>query len=242
MPSKPTVFIVDGNAQDRAAVCDLARQMDLPCTGYGLGKEFLKAYEHSWPGCLIMEVRIPDIGGLHIQCQLAREGATLPVIFLTAHANATTAVQAMRAGALQFFEKPLNEHDMWDAIQEAIALDQHLRKIRSEQEKQRELLDCLSVKERRILQLVLEGNSNKETAKTMEVCVRTVELRRASLMKKLGVQSWPDLLQLLGTGNLEEPPLNGFLQNVWRDVGSFGQDPGQVIHLVRRYNGRKPML
>ena len=110
MRDKATVFVVDNDAQDRAAVSSVVQQMKLRCLEYDLGQEFLDAYDPSWPGCLVVEVRIPDLGGLQVQRRLAERKATLPVIFLTAHGSASTAVRAMRAGALQFFEKPFHEH------------------------------------------------------------------------------------------------------------------------------------
>lgn len=195
---KSTVFVVDNDPQDRAAVGDLVRQMKLRCLEYDLGQEFLDAYDPSWPGCLVVEVRLPDLGGLQIQRNLAERKATLPIIFLTAHANASAAVQAMRAGALQFFEKPFREHELWEAIQEAIALDLEIRREWEVEQELEERMAALTPKEVDVLEKIVDGKSNRAIAGELDVCVRTVELRRASLMNKLEVGSLMELLQLVG--------------------------------------------
>jgi len=201
MRTKPTVFVVDSDAENRAAVRALVDQMDVRCEEYDSGQKFLESYDLSEPGCVVVEVRIPDVGGLQIQSRLAQQEATLPVIFLTAHADAPTAVRAMRSGALHFLEKPFREHELWEAIQEAIVWNQELRQERIQREKRQDLLARLTPKERQVLEKIVEGKPNRLISEELGVCVRTVELRRASLMGKLQVESLTELLQLVGTGS-----------------------------------------
>lgn len=239
MQTESTVFVVDKDARNRVAVSDLAGQMNLRCLGYESGRAFLDAYDNSLVGCLVMEVRIPDMGGLQIQQHLAQEAATLPVIFLTAHADAATAVRAMRAGALQFFEKPFHESDLWDAIQEAIALDRELRRERAAQLQRQELLERLTSKERDVLEMVIEGKSSKAASEQLGVCVRTVELRRSSLMKKLEVSSLTDLLRLIGSGNGWNLQTGNGGEGPSASLQRFLQrSPGMTAIPAGRYNGR----
>jgi len=209
MRTKPTVFVVDADAQSRGAVSDLVSQMSVRCMEYDSGQEFLDSYDPSQPGCLVVEVRIPDVGGLQIQDRLAQEGATTPVIFLTAHADAPTAVRAMRSGALQFLEKPFRDHELWEAVQEAMALDQELRQERQVLKQQRELIGRLTPKERQVLLRIIDGKPNRVICQEMDVCLRTVELRRASLMNKLQVESFTELLRLVGPTFYEQSRASG---------------------------------
>lgn len=195
---KTTVFVVDHDAQDRAATSEVVRQMKLGCLEYDLGQKFLDAYDPSWPGCLVVEVRLPDVGGLQIQRSLSERDATLPVIFLTAHADASIAVRAMRAGALQFLEKPFREHELWEAIQEAVAVDLETRREWALEQELTERMANLTTKELDVLERIVEGDSNRTIAEELNVCMRTVELRRSSLMNKLEVESLTELLQLVG--------------------------------------------
>ncbi|NQU26354.1 MAG: response regulator transcription factor [Candidatus Nealsonbacteria bacterium] len=230
--------MVDSNAEDRAVVAKLAEQMSLSCKEYKSGQDFLAEYEQSWPGCLVVEVRIPDVGGLQIQHALARDGAPLPVVFLTGYADAPTAVRAMRAGAVQFLEKPSNDHTLWDAIQEAIALDAQLRREHAEHQEREEVLGRLTEKEYQVLELVLDGKSSQRIAKELDVCVRTVEIRRSSMMKKLEVRSVPELLKFAATvirGNLGNEE---YLQSPWHDGSPLLRPHREpVAGIARRGNG-----
>ncbi len=208
METQPTVFVVDDDRSARRAVCDLAQRMRLPSAEYGLGEEFLSAYQLWQPGCTILEVRIPDISGLQIQSRLSAAGATIPVIFLTGYPQVSTAVRAMRGGALHYLEKPLREDDLWDAIQEAIAVDAERRHLRHRQQQLADRFAKLTIKEEHVLEKLLEGKSPRAIAKELALSVRTIELRRARLMKKLEIGSTIELVNLVaairnghGSGN-----------------------------------------
>src|SRR3989304_467910 len=149
-----TVFVVDSDALARNMVCDLARNMRLRYEAYASGRAFLEAYDRSRPGCLVSEVRIPDVSGLQIQRQLAIEGNPLPVIFLSAHATVAVVVRAMQGGAVHFLEKPPCEQELWEAIQEAIRVDVRGRVALLEKQRLKEKIGLLTGKEREGLELL----------------------------------------------------------------------------------------
>ena len=185
MNSEPTVFVVDADGAIRDAVRTLVHTMNLQCEGYASGREFLEEYGPDRAGCLVLEIRIPDINGVQIQERLAAEEASLPIIFLTNQATVSIAVRAMRCGAVHVIEKPFREHELWDAIQEAIELDRSQRESARHRQALQERMEQLSEKERELLKLVAEGKAKEAMAEELGVCVRTVELRRTQLMRKL---------------------------------------------------------
>lgn len=194
--NEPLVFVVDEDASTRRDVSTLVDTMHLECKTYGSGQEFLDAYDDSRPGCLVLEVRLAGMGGLQVQQSLSYAGSTLPVIFLTAHADVTVAVRAMRAGALHFLEKPFSEHELWDAVWEGILLSQERQREAIEQNKLQERLANLTAKDEEVLKLLAEGKTNRTIASELHVCLRTVDARRRSLMDKLAVETRPELLRI----------------------------------------------
>jgi FixJ family two-component response regulator len=194
MKSQAAVFVVDPDGPTRDAVCNLVALMNLRCRPYALGHEFLEAYSSAQAACLVSEVRIPDLNGFEIQKRLAARGSVTPIIFLTAQATVSIAVRAMRAGAFHFLEKPFREHELWDTIQEAILLDEQRRCVSTERRKLQSRLARLTPEERELLEMIAQGKPKKAIASQMDVCVRTIELRRSQLIKKLGVGSLMELV------------------------------------------------
>lgn len=194
MENTATVFVVDPEKATCDAIRSIAHIMNLRCETFATGEEFLAASLLDEPGCIILEIRLPDINGLEIQQRLIADGATIPIIFLTSQATLSLAVRAMRAGAVHFLEKPLREHELWDTIHEAIALDRQRRQVALEQqESKRRMLD-LTAKERALLSAIADGGSKQEMADQMGICLRTFELRRSQLRKKLGLNSLVELV------------------------------------------------
>ncbi|HIQ21899.1 MAG TPA: response regulator transcription factor, partial [Planctomycetes bacterium] len=161
MTAEPTVFAVDPDGQVCYSIRRLAAMMNLPCETYNSGTQFLDCYDRSRAGCLVLEVKIPDIAGLEMQKRLASEEPSPPVIFLTGHASVSIAVRAMRAGAVHFFEKPLREDELWDAIREAMELDQQRRCAWAQQQELQRRLAQLTPKELRVLELIAEGKTKR---------------------------------------------------------------------------------
>ncbi len=203
MFSEPTVFVVDEDTSARSAVCGVARTLNLACKTFASGLEFLDAYDPATPGCLVTETRMMGISGLQLQRRLLSEGATLPIIFLTAHADVATIVKAMRQGAVHFLEKPFREQELWDAIQEAIHVGEECRQMQVWQQKMEHCLTSLTAKEREVLRLIGQDKANRVIASEMGVCIRTIEIHRVKLMNKLEAKSFPELMQIAGVATDE---------------------------------------
>ena len=193
MANEPTVFVIDADGPTRDAVRNLVHTMNLPCETYTSGREFLDAYAPSRPGCVVLEVRVPDVNGLEIQERLAEQGAVIPLVFVTTESTVSLAVRAMRAGALHFLLKPFREHELWDIIRESVVLDAKRRHAATERAKIDEQLAELTSEERQLVKMIAEGKSKQDIASEVGVCVRTVELRRNRAMAKLGLGSLREL-------------------------------------------------
>lgn len=200
--------MVDADDGSRDAVQSLARTMNLLCETYASGSEFLEDYDPLRPGCLVLEIRIPDVNGVEIQERLAAEGSTLPVIFLTSQATVSIAVRAMRAGAVHVIEKPFREHELWDVILEAVDLDRERRLEAERRQCVRQRLAKLDAKDQSLLGMIAQGLSKEAMASELGVCVRTVELRRNQLMKKLRFKEAVELVKFaLAASNGHSPEM-----------------------------------
>ncbi len=193
---QPTVFIVDDDEQIRRSCEALARHAGLPSEQYSSGHAFLDAYDPARPGCLILDVRMPDMSGLQLQQELIRRGAVIPVIFITGVAEVPEAVEAMQHGAFDFLQKPVSADDLLDRMRRALAFDTATRATLMERRKVQARFDSLTDREREILSLVLEGLSNKEAAARMKLSARTVEIHRASLLRKVGARNTAHLVRI----------------------------------------------
>ena len=156
-------------------------------------------YRAHMPGCLLLDVRMPVQDGLALFEQLHQEGKLLPVIFITAHADVTTAVAAMKTGAIEFLEKPFDRHTLVDRIQKALALDAKWRQQDADFIALQQRIGRLTDRDRETLELLLAGESNKMIAAKLFLTERAVEMRRASLMRRLQVNSLAELIDLTVT-------------------------------------------
>jgi len=181
--------VIDPDERVRAAVQQLALAMNLACETYASGRDFFAADGGSLPGCLVSEVKMPDMSGLQIQRRLAASGPRLPIIFLTAHDDLSLAVTLMRGGASHYLLKPFRPLDVINAIQEAIAQDRSRRRAAERRRRVLEGVAGLTAKERDILRLIAKGMTNHAMSTHLAVSLRTVELRRASLSTKLNLPS-----------------------------------------------------
>ncbi|MCX7427624.1 MAG: response regulator [Planctomycetia bacterium] len=209
MESKPTVYAVDNDHSTTTFIRNLAEKMNLECRTHSSGLEFLDTFDRGGHGCLILALRIADISGPQIQRRLINRGIPLPVIFVTAHATVPVIVRVMRDGALAVLEKPIVEQELWDAIQEAIRLDRRRQREKQCAEQLKTRFAAVTGKEHVVMDLLLEGNRNPEIAESLRLSIRTVELRRNRLMKKLQVRSLVELAQIaVATGNGFAAPAN----------------------------------
>jgi FixJ family two-component response regulator len=198
----PTVFIVDDDPAVRESMTMLMASAGLSARGFASGRDFLDSYDATTPGCLVLDVRMPGMSGIELQEALDGMGATLPIIFLTAYADVPTAVGALRAGAVDFLQKPVEADQLLGRVQDALRLDALERPRRSDAERARQRLDSLTPREREVLHMVLAGLTNKAVAKSLGLSRRTVETHRANIMRKTGATSLPELIRLATSGNV----------------------------------------
>jgi FixJ family two-component response regulator len=195
LSDEPKVFVVDPDPSTALVTKETLEGSNLQCEVFRSGRDFLAAYDDSQPGCLVLELRIPDMSGLQLQHRLSARGSDLPLVFLTADTNVSTAVELMRGGAVHVLEKPARPIELLSAIQEAIDLDQHRRNVKQHHSRLRDLTAALTSKERQVLELIGRGKSIKAIAAELELSVRAIELRRQSLMNKLGAASSSELMR-----------------------------------------------
>jgi RNA polymerase sigma factor (sigma-70 family) len=196
MPTEPTVFIVDDDPSIIKVIAQLVQLVGLNVRCCTSAKEFLDVFEPTGPGCLVLDVRMPGMSGLELQRELAASGRTLPVIVITGHADVRMAVEAMKLGAVEFLEKPFRAQELCDSIQTAVRLDEDNWRRREQRVEAERQIEGLTPAERRVLELVVAGKTNKMIAEELDLSVRAVEDRRARMMKKLGARSRAELADM----------------------------------------------
>jgi FixJ family two-component response regulator len=199
------VFIVDDDESLRAAMSELLEIAGFRTRAYASTGDFLLNPPGDEPGCVLLDVHLPGPSGLDLQAGLQRHGIGLPVIFLTGHADVPTSVRAMKAGAVDFLEKPVNRETLLEAIRRALAFDAAMRAARDEAQLKRARLDALTSREREIFDRIVSGKLNKQIADELGIGLRTVKAYRAQLMIKLGVSSAAELGRLAGPQQLPSP-------------------------------------
>ena len=196
MTSEPTVFIVDDDDAVRRFLTGLIRSIDLKVEAYASAKDFLDAYRPGRPGCLLLDVRMPGMSGLELQRELAQRSIELQVVILTGHGNVPVAVQAMKAGAVDFIEKPFNNELLLDRIQRAVAQSLRSDSEREAHDETLRRLGTLTPRERQVFDLVVAGETNKSIAHGLAISRKTVEIHRAKVMRKMRARSLASLVHM----------------------------------------------
>lgn len=197
VPAKPTVFVVDDDADFRQTLAWLIESAGLSVETLPSGEAFLDAYDPSRPGCLVLDVRMRGMSGLELLERLGGASAPLPVIMMTGYGDFHVAVRALKGGALDIFRKPFDDFEVVERIRQAIASDHEIRAARGHRAMVEERLHLLSPRERAVLELLVAGRSSKEIAQELDTSVRTAESHRASVMRKMGVDSTPKLVRMV---------------------------------------------
>jgi FixJ family two-component response regulator len=206
----PVVYIVDDDADMRESLRWLMKTVGLQAATFPSAADFLRDFVPRGPGCLVVDVRLPGTSGLDLFEELIDRGLSVPVIFITAYADVPMAIRAMKSGAVEFVEKPFNRQTLLEKVQRAIKDDVERRRLLADREATRARFRRLTEKERAVLDLIKAGRPNKAIATSLDITPRAVELRRASLMKKLGVRSLVELLRLTIAHEVDlESPRNG---------------------------------
>ncbi len=193
---KPTVYIVDDDAGIRIAMQALMSSVNLNHEVYASADEFLDKVTEQQPGCLVLDIRMPGLGGLELQEELIKRGNTLPIIFITGHGDVPMAVDAIQKGAVDFIQKPFRDQELLDRIREAIATDEECREVQQHHTEILARLNTLTKREREVFDLVVTGKPNKVTAYELGVSQRTVEIHRARVMEKMQARSLADLVKM----------------------------------------------
>mgnify|MGYP001064201279 FL=1 len=195
--SDATVFIVDDDQAVARSLRWLIETVRLQVETFASAQAFLDGYDAAKPGCLVLDVRMPGMSGLELQERLAaRRSYHVPIIFITGHGDVQMAVRAVQAGAFDFVEKPFNDQDLLDRIQRAIAHDAGQRGKEAQRSQLKALFAGLTPREREVLDLVVEGLSNKAVANALGLSAKTVEVHRAKVMEKLHARSISDLVKM----------------------------------------------
>jgi FixJ family two-component response regulator len=196
MTADATVFVIDDNVGVRKSLRALLESAGLAVETYASGEEFLAAYEPERPGCLLLDVRLRHGSGLDVQDDLRRRKVTLPVIVLTGHGDVPTSVRALKAGAVDFLQKPAPPKLLLERVRAAINSDHQARTLTTERAVVTQRLAHLTPREREVMELLIAGKTSKEIAVAMNLSVRTVEGHRRMVFSKMHVSS---AAQLVGT-------------------------------------------
>lgn len=209
MDSASTIFIVDDDRDVRDALTSLFEAAGYLTEAYPDAETFLAAYERDRPGCLVLDMQIPGMGGLALQEVLADRRDSRPIIFLTAHGTVPLTVRALKDGAFDFLEKPAEGRALLDLVRKALQRDADKRRETAERDLARQSCSTLTRREREILRLVVAGNSNKDIGNQLGISHRTVELHRMRIMHKTGAQNVVELVNIAMTAGLFPDPSSG---------------------------------
>lgn len=196
MDAKPIVFIVDDDPSVRKSLERLIQSVGLAAKSFASAAQFLQSGHGQETGCLVLDVRMPEISGLELQDQLANKGVFLPVIFISGHATVPVSVRAMKGGAVDFLLKPFDEQELLDAVYRAIGRCRQERAQREELRQIEEKLRTLTPKEHEVFIWVIAGLPNKNIADKLDTAEKTVKVHRASIMKKTAARSVADLVRM----------------------------------------------
>jgi two-component system response regulator FixJ len=193
--SEATVYIVDDDEDVRNSLSLLVESVHQPVNAFASAQEFLRGWDGEHGGVLVLDIRLPEMSGLALQERLMESSALMPIIFITAYGDVPTAVRAMRDGAFDFIEKPFRSQDLLEAIQRALSTFARAWEDRRRQQRELEHLGQLTDREYQILEMLIEGKPNKVMAADLGLSQRTVEVHRASLMKKMEADSLAGLVR-----------------------------------------------
>ncbi|WP_153135643.1 response regulator transcription factor [Paraburkholderia agricolaris] len=185
----PIVYIVDDDNGMRTSLAWLLESVGVKSAGFANASEFLSAFDPGVPACLVLDVRMPQQSGFDVQAELNRQGATLPIIFVSGHGDIPMSVRALQNGAIDFVEKPYNSQQMLDRVQRALKLAESRHAADQKQRELRKRLESLTAREKEVLRGVIDGKGSKRIASDLSISVKTVDVHRASIKDKLGAAS-----------------------------------------------------
>lgn len=197
-PLHQTVLVVDDDKFIRQQVAGLLARAGFAAQAFASADELLCQLDSTGGGCLLLDIDMPGMSGLELQREINARGIELPIVFLTGHGTIPMAVDALRAGAVTFLEKPVVSHALIEAVAQAFARDAEQRRSAAEESTRQDLLARLTARELEVVRLIARGLSNKEIARELGISYRTVEIHRSHIMQKLAADSVVDLVQIAG--------------------------------------------
>lgn len=189
------VYIVDDDEALRDSLIWLLESTGLKSLAFDSAENFLAAYNPRMNGCLVLDIRMPGMSGLELHEKLLSMHSTLPIIFITGHGDVPMAVSALKKGAIDFIEKPFNDQEMVKLIRTALAEDLKRHDARRQEAEAQRRIEGLTPREREVLDLIVAGRLNKQIADDLGISIKTVEVHRARVMEKMGVNSLAELVQ-----------------------------------------------
>ncbi|MHC4167126.1 MAG: response regulator transcription factor [Planctomycetota bacterium] len=201
---EPTVFVVDDDKVIGSGIAQLIETVGLKAKCFASAHEFMDHYVPDQAGCLVLDVRMPGMSGLMLRDKLAEKNINLPIIFITGHGNVKSGVDAIKKGAIDYIEKPFDDQVLLDQIQRALEIDAQDRQEQIDRQVVIDRVKSLTSREESIMYMVADGKLNKAIAYKLGISLKTVEARRANVMKKMQVDSLAALIRLLAhTGMLQ---------------------------------------
>jgi FixJ family two-component response regulator len=196
MTGAPVIHIVDDDESFRRAICRLLKVSGYDVADYESAASFLRTVTDAKPGCLVLDVQMPSIGGLELQEKLAKLAHNWPIIFMTGHGDIPTSVRAIKAGAEDFLSKPVSKKTLLEAIQRALARYAGIREIEVQLNSFKSLIATLTPRESEVFSLMVRGKLNKQIAHLLGTSERTVKAHRHMVMQKLQVQSFAEAVSI----------------------------------------------
>jgi FixJ family two-component response regulator len=193
---RPLVIIIDDDRTVREALQGLLETIDLDVRLFASPEAFLKGGEVDRSACIVMDIRLPGLGGFDVQAELARQGSRLPIIFITGYGDVRMSVRAMKAGAVEFLAKPFSDQEFLEAVQAALRLDRDRREQDARVAALRALHATLTVREQQVMELLVEGHVSKQIAADVGISEVTVRVHRGQIMHKMQVRSLADLIRI----------------------------------------------
>ena len=202
MNNQTTVFVVDDDQAMRNSLKWLIESVGMQVETYASADDFIRNYYPGRAGCLLLDVRMPGMSGLELQEQFIHQQIKIPIIIITGHGDVPMAVRAMKAGAVDFIEKPFNDELLLESIRNALTLDQEQRVLQSERAEIAARLAQLTPREHEVMEMVTSGKANKEIAIALGVSAKTVEAHRARVMEKMEATSLAELVKMVIAANV----------------------------------------